>query len=423
MWSNWSGEQACVPAILARPGSTAEVVAEVQRAAAAGRVVRVAGAGHSFTDAVVTDGTLLSLDAMDRVLDADRASGRVRVQAGIRLGALSDRLAQLGLALENLGDINVQSLAGAIATGTHGTGAELPNISAQVEAVQLVAGDGTVHELDGGDDLLAARVSVGALGVITEVTLRCVPLFTLRGVDAPQPLGDVLDRLDTLPDESRHFEFFVFPHTDVALTRTNTVHEGPPAPDGPVRRYVEDVVLGNYGLGAATALARRRPRLVPRINRAVASSFSTRVRVDRADRIFASPRLVRFTEMELAYPRAAAREVIEEVLDVARRHPVDFPIEVRFVAGDDALLSPAGGRPTVYVAVHTSRGMPWEAFFRAVQAIGDRHDARPHWGKRHFLEAPQLRERYPEWERFQAVRARLDPEGVFTNAYVRRTLG
>ena len=423
MWSNWSGEQACVPAVLARPRSTAEVVAEVQRAAAAGRGVRVAGAGHSFTDAVVTDGTLLSLDVMDRVLDADRATGRVRVQAGIRLHALSDRLAELGLALENLGDINVQSLAGAISTGTHGTGAGLPNISAQVEAVQLVAGDGAVHELDGGDDLLAARVSVGALGVITEVTLRCVPSYTLRGVDAPQPLGEVLDRIETLPDEARHFEFFAFPHTDVALTRTNTIHDGPPQPDGPVRRYVEDVVLGNYGLGAATALARRRPQLVPRINRAVASSFSTKVRVDRADRIFSSPRLVRFTEMELAYPRAVAREVVEEVLDVARRHPVDFPIEVRFVAGDEALLSPAGGRATVYVAVHTSRGMPWEAFFRAVQAIGDRHGARPHWGKRHFLEAPQLRERYPEWERFQAARARLDPDGVFTNAYVRRTLG
>jgi len=423
VWRNWSGEQACIPAVLARPRSTAEVVSEVQRAAAAGRTVRVAGAGHSFTDAVLTDGTLLSLDEMDRIVDADRATGRVRVQAGIRIHALSDRLAELGLALENLGDVNVQSIAGAISTGTHGTGAKLPNISAQVEAIQLVAGDGTVHELDGGDELLAARVSVGALGVITEVTLRCVALFTLRGVDAPRPLDEVLDRLDALADEPRHFELFVFPHSDLALTRTNTVHDGPPEPEGRIRRYVDDVLLGNLAFGAALALGRRRPRLVPRINRTVAASFSTKVRVDRADRIFASPRLVRFTEMELAYPRSAAREVVERVLDAAKRHPVDFPIEVRFVAGDDALLSPAGGRPTVYVAAHTSRGTPWEAYFRAVQAIGDEHGARPHWGKRHFLGAAQLRERYPGWERFQAVRRRLDPDGVFTNGYVRRTLG
>jgi L-gulonolactone oxidase len=317
VWSNWSGEQACVPAVLARPRSTADVVAEVQRAAQAGRVVRVAGAGHSFTDAVITEGTLLSLDAMDAVLDADRATGRVRVQAGIRIHALSDRLAELGLALENLGDVNVQSIAGAISTGTHGTGAELPNISAAVEAVQLVAGDGTVHELDGGDELLAARVAVGALGVITEVTLRCVPLFTLRGLDEPRPLADVLDGLDELAGASRHFEFFVFPHTRVALTRTNDVVDGPPRPDGPVRRYVDDVLLGNHAFGAACDAGRRVPRAIPRINRAVASGFSRRERVDRADRIFASPRLVRFTEMELAYPREAAREVVERVLETA----------------------------------------------------------------------------------------------------------
>ena len=132
---------------------------------------------------------------------------------------------------------------------------------------------------------------------------------------------------------------------------------------------------------------------------------------------------MRFTEIELAYPRDVAREVVEEVLDVARRHPVDFPIEVRFVAGDDALLSPAAGRPTVYVAVHTSRGMPWEAFFRAVQAIGDRFDARPHWGKRHFHTAASLAPRYPEWDAFAAQRERFDPDGRFANAHVRRVLG
>lgn len=423
VWRNWSGEQACIPAVRARPASTADVVAEVRRAAQAGRTVRVAGAGHSFTDAVLTDGTLLSLDGMDRVLDADRASGRVRVQAGIRIGALSERLASLGLALENLGDIDVQSIAGAISTATHGTGAGLPNLSAQVEAVQLVAGDGTVHELDGGDELLAARVGVGALGVITEVTLRCVPAFTLRGVDAPRPLGEVLDALDDLASASRHFEFFAFPHTDVALTRTNAVVDGPPRPESRLRRYVDDVVLGNHAFGAATRLTRAVPRAIPRVNRLVASSSATRVRVDRADRVFASPRLVRFTEMELAYPREAAREVVEEVLDTARRFPVNFPIEVRFVAGDDALLSPAAGRPTAYVAVHNARGMPWEAFFRAVHDIGERHGARPHWGKRHFHTAASLAPRYPGWERFQAVRRRMDPDGRFTNAYVRRTLG
>jgi L-gulono-1,4-lactone dehydrogenase len=422
VWRNWSGEQACVPAVLPRPASTADVVREVERAAEAGRTVRVAGAGHSFTDAALTDGTLLSLDAMDRVLDADPATGRVRVQAGIRIHALSDALAQRGLALENLGDIDVQSIAGATATGTHGTGAKLRNISSQIEAVQLVTADGQVRELDGGDALRAARVSVGALGVVTELTLRTVPSYTLRGVDEPQPLADVLASLDERADASRHFELYVFPHSDVALTRTNEIVDEPPRPPKPARRWVEDVLFGNHGLRLHCELGRRFPERIPTLNRAVARAFTKRVRVDRADRIFASPRLVRFTEMEQAFPRASAREVIPEILATLERYPVVFPIEVRFVAGDDALLSPAGGRDTVYVAVHNFVGMPWEAPLRAVQAIGDRHGARPHWGKRHFHTTATLAPRYPEWEAFQRVRRQLDPHGRFANDYVRRTI-
>jgi L-gulono-1,4-lactone dehydrogenase len=422
VWRNWSGDQVCQPVRVERPGSTEDVVRVVQRAAAEGRVVRVAGAGHSFNDTVVTDGVLVSLDAMDRVLDADRSSGLVRVQAGIRLHALSDRLAEAGLGMENLGDINRQSLAGAVSTGTHGAGASLGNISSQVVAVQLVAGDGTVHELSEGDELRAARVALGALGVITEVTLRCVPLYALHGLDAGAPLSDVLDRLDELAGATRHFEFYVFPHTDIALTRTNEIVDEAPRPPGPGKRWAEDILFGNHALRAVCELAKRAPSRIPQINRAVARSFSKRVRVDRSDRIFSSPRLVRFTEMEQAFPREAAAEVIPEILATLERYPVVFPIEVRFVAPDDALISPAGGRETVYTAVHNFVGMPWEAPLRAVQAIGDRHAARPHWGKRHFHTAETLAPRYPEWETFQRIREQLDPDGRFANDYVGRTL-
>jgi L-gulonolactone oxidase len=290
-------------------------------------------------------------------------------------------------------------------------------------AAQLVDGRGVVHELDGGDELRAARVSLGALGVLTELTLQCVPAFTLRGVDAQAPLDQVLGSLDALADGARHFEFYVFPHTDVALTRTNEIVDAPPAPPSRAARFVEDIVLNNYALGVAVAAGRRAPRLIPPINRAIAGAFSARTRTDRADRIFASPRLVRFVEMEQAFPRAHARAVIEEILETTRRYPVNFPIEVRFVAGDDALLSPAAGRDTVYVAVHNARGLPWEPFFRAVAEIGDRYDARPHWGKRHFHTAESLAPRYPEWRRFAELRHRFDPAGRFANAHVRRVLG
>jgi L-gulono-1,4-lactone dehydrogenase len=422
-WRNWSGEQTCAPAELARPRSTEEVVAAVLRAREAGRVVRVSGAGHSFTDAVLTDGVLLSLDRMDRVVWADPGGRRVRVQAGISLHALSEALAGYGLALENMGDVDAQSLAGATATGTHGSGVELRNLSSAIEAVQLVGGDGTVHEIDEGDALLAARVSVGALGVVTEITLRCVPAYVMRGVDAPGQLDDVLDRLDELAASARHFEFYAFPHNDTVMTRTNEVVTAPARPPGPVHRWTEDVLLTNHGLRLACEVAKRRPGWIPAISGLMTSALDERVRVDRSDRIFVSPRLVRFTEMEQAFPREAAAAAMRKVMQAIRRHPVIFPVELRFVAPDDALLSPAGGRETVYIAVHNFVGMPWEAYFREVAAIGAEHGARPHWGKRHFHTAETLKPLYPGWDRFQAVRARLDPEGRFTNAYVRRVLG
>jgi L-gulono-1,4-lactone dehydrogenase len=423
VWRNWAGDQSCLPAAVERPASTAEVVAAVERAVAAGHHVRAAGSGHSFTGAALTDGTLVLPSRLDRLLDADPATGLVRVQAGITLHALSERLAPLGLAFENLGDIDAQTLAGALATGTHGTGATLPNLSAGVVAMQLVSAAGEVREVDGGDLLRAARVSVGALGIVTEITLRCVPAFTLRGVDAKAPLDEVLATLDERAAGHRHFELYVFPHARTALTRTNDVFDEAARPRGRGRAYAEDVLLTNHALRAVCLAGRAVPRAIPALNRFATSAAGSSVRVDRSDRIFATRRLVRFTEMEYALPRAALVEALPAIKAQAERHPVNFPIEVRFVAGDDALLSPAFGRDTAYVAVHAFRGMPWEPYFRAVEAIADAHGGRPHWGKRHFQSAATLGPRYPEWEAFQAARAHLDPGGVFTNAYTDRIFG
>jgi len=423
MWSNWAGDQRCEPAAVERPSGVGEVAGAVERAVAAGRGVRVAGSGHSFTAAVLTDGALLSLDRMGALLDADPSSGLVRVEAGIRLHALSRALAEHGLAMPNLGDIDEQSVAGAISTATHGTGAQLPNVSAQVRALRLVTARGTVVDVDGGEDLLAARVAVGALGVVTEVTLQAVPAFTLRGVDAPAALAEVLDGLDERVDTHRHFEFFVFPHADSALTRTNDVVDEPAHPRPQWRAWVDDILLANRAFELACVIGRAFPRAIPSLNRLVTRLSGTSTRVDRSDRIFASPRLVRFTEMEYALPRAVAADAVRAIKATAERYAINFPIEVRFVAPDDALLSPAHQRETVYIAVHAFKGMAWEPYFRAVEAVADEHGGRPHWGKRHFQIAATLAPRYPEWERFAAVRARFDPDGVFSNAYTDRVLG
>lgn len=427
-WRNWAGDQVCRPAAIEYPADAAEVARAIERSRAAGRTVRVAGAGHSFTDAVATDGTLLRLDRMRAVLDVDRSSGLVRTQAGATLRELSDEMYEHGLAFENLGDVDVQSIAGATATGTHGTGARLPNLSAALREIELVTAGGetiTVSEADDPAAWRAARVSVGALGVVTAVTLQAVPAFTLDGVDSAAPLDEVLDALDERGAENDHFELYAFPYTSVALTRTNNRVDRPPAPPSRPRAWIDDVLLRNYVFGLACAAGRRAPRLIPQLNRVLARAAGTSRRVDRSYRVFASPRLVRFTEMEYAIPREHTAEAVRAVLAMvkARGLAVPFPIEVRLVAPDDAFLSPAGGRETGYVAVHMYRGMEWEPYFRAVEEIMDGYGGRPHWGKRHFQTAETLAPRYADWERFAAVRRRLDPDGLFANDYVRRVLG
>src|SRR4051794_36775092 len=270
MWSNWSRGQSCAPAEHVRPASRAELSEAVAR----GRAVRVVGAGHSFSGLVPTDGTLLSLERLDRVLDVDRGSRLVRAEAGIRLHRLVRELHVHGLALPNLGDIDAQSLAGALVTGTHGTGAKLGNLASSVEAMELVLADGSELTVDGGDELRAARVSLGAVGVVAAVTLRCVPSFRLHAVDAPMPLEEVLDSLDEHVDGNDHFELFTFPHSPVALTRTNNRTDASPAPRRPRRDWVQDVALDNHVFGLLNRVARRVPKAIPALNRLAGGAAS-----------------------------------------------------------------------------------------------------------------------------------------------------
>jgi L-gulonolactone oxidase len=427
-WRNWAGDQRCEPAAWERPATIEQLCACVQRAADSGRQVRVVGSGHSFSDIACTDGALVSLERMTRVLGVDRESGLVRAQAGITISELSRAVHEHGLALENVGDIDVQTIAGAISTATHGTGARLRNLAAQAHELTLVLADGTTLACSAQADpelWRAARVGLGVLGAIAEVTLRCVPAFTLRGVDAPAPLYEVLERFEELALSNDHFEFFVFPHCDVALTRTNNRTEDPPRPPGRLSAYANDVLLTNRAFELFCRAGRRFPAQIPRLNRIVTALAGRRERVDSSAAIFASPRLVRFTEMEYSVPREHTATAVRRVLEVIEQcgFAVPFPIEARTVAADDAFLSTACGRDSGFVAVHMYTGMQWEPYFRAVETIMDELGGRPHWGKRHFQSAATLRERYPDWQRFQSARARLDPEGCFANDWSDRVLG
>jgi L-gulonolactone oxidase len=405
-----------------------ELVDALAFARRAGQTVRVAGSGHSFSALVPTDGTLISLEHMNRVLDVDTATGLVQVEAGITIRELNRVLDACGLAFENLGDIDQQTLAGAIATGTHGTGLLLRNLSSQIHSLELMRADGTAVKLFADTDpeaWRAARLSLGALGVITKVTLRTVPQFRLLGIERQQPLEETLHRLDELSREHDHLDLYWFPYADDAFLRLGDRTDLPITQRSGAQRYFEDVLLVNHALSGISRVGRRFPSQIPRLNRVVTRLAGSSRRIDRSHEIFVSPRLVRFTEMEYAIPREHGVDAIRAVREgiTTMGLPINFPIEVRFVAGDDAMLSPAYGRDTCYIAVHVFDRMEFESYFRMVEEIMDGFDGRPHWGKRHRQTATTLRERYPEWERFQAVRSRFDPKGLFTNAEIERVLG
>ncbi|QBS40822.1 D-arabinono-1,4-lactone oxidase [Nocardia sp. CS682] len=425
-WVNWAGDQQCAPATIATPRTADEVAELLGRAGDAGQTVRVAGAGHSFTDAVLTDGVLLDLRNLNRVLDVDAATGRVRVEAGITLNAASNALHEHGLAFPNLGDIDVQTVAGATATATHGTGGALQNLSAALHSIELMLADGSRVELNAETDpegWRAARVSVGALGVVTAATLQLVPSFVLEGIERPVPVEDVLADLDSHIDTNDHFEFYMFAHSPVAMTKRNNAVELAEQPRGKAVDWFADMLMSNYTFDALCKLGRWQPRLVPLIHRGAAYAGSYRRQVDRSYRVFASPRLIRFTEMEYAIPREHSAAAIREIKELSTRFDTPMPIEVRWVAPDDAFLSPATGRDTCYIAVHQYRGMAYEPYFRACEAVFDKYNGRPHWGKRHFQTADTLRGRYPDWDRFAEVRRRFDPKGRFSNGYLDRVLG
>jgi FAD/FMN-containing dehydrogenase len=316
-WTNWGRCASAEPAAIAYPRSTAEVADLVRSAAASGQHVKAVGAGHSFTPIAVTDGVLLHLDHIAGVQHVDRATGQVTVGAGMRLHDLNPALHALGLALPNMGDVDPQSMAGATSTGTHGTGARLQGIAGAIVGLEIVTGDGSVVTVTPDDkDLFgAARVGLGALGIVTSLTFACVPSFLLHAREEPMLLPDVVEQLDTLVDDNDHFEFYWFPHTDRALVkRNNRVLEGTERkPLSKARFLLDDEVLSNGLFEVVNRIATHQRRWVPKLNAISGRALSPREYTDWSYEVFVSPRRVRFREMEYAVPRAALPDVLREV--------------------------------------------------------------------------------------------------------------
>jgi len=429
-WENWAGTATADPARRYWP-RTAEAIADaVKDAASAGLTVRALGSGHSFTPAAATAGAALDLSGWTGVISADAESGLVTVRSGTTIRQLNAALDALGLAMPNLGDIDAQTISGAISTGTHGTGARLGGIATAVAGLELVLADGSIVSCSARErpDLFtAARVSVGALGVLSTVTLSCVPAFDLDADEQPILLSEVLARFGEFAARNDHFEFYWFPYGKNALVKRNNRVKGTNAsPRLPAwRRFYEYELMENAAFGALCRTGRAVPRLIKPLNRLAAATLSKRAYSAPSHEVFVTPRRVRFVESEYAVPRESVLDVLAELRAAVPRlaDPVMFPVEVRVAAADDIWLSTAYGRDTAYVAIHQYVGLPYQEYFAAFESIATAAGGRPHWGKMHTLDAQRLGERYPRFTDFLRVREETDPDRRFANPYLEQVFG
>lgn len=389
-WRNWSGSLRFTPREVATPGDEEAVRALIERACQTSTKIRPVGSGHSSSPLVRTDDILVSLARQPRTVQRHNESRLATVSGGMPLGELGESLYEAGLAMDNLGDVDVQSIAGATATGTHGTGVRFGNLSTQVAGARLVTGTGELLEISeerNADLLPAARLSLGVLGVVTRLTLRLGPIYQLRRRNWCSSIAWTLDHLHELQRQNRNMDFYWYPRTDTTQIRTlNRQGEEPEfTPAGEPR----------------TAETGPSHRTIPR------------------------HRDLRFDEIEYAIPseafHACFAEIRRRVLD-RHRTGVAWRVLVRTIAEDDIWLSNAHGRPTTTIACLQNNSLPHQEYFDDVEAVFRQHDGRPHWGKKHSLTARDLRPLYPQWERFQDLRRRLDPDDVFLTPDLARLL-
>ncbi|KRE90742.1 FAD-binding oxidoreductase [Paenibacillus sp. Soil766] len=427
IWSNWSGIVQATPQTVLYPDSIVAVVDAVLRCRREGRRLRIDGTGHSFTPIAASDDVLMTLDQMQGLIRVDTEERTATVWAGTKLKLLGELLFAKGLAQENLGDIDVQSIAGAISTGTHGTGQRFGNMAAQVVGLTMVTGTGKVITCTTAthpDLFKAMQVSLGALGIIVQVTLRLQPAYKMKYESKRMPLKQCLQELPEITNGHRHFEFYWFPYADPCqLKFKNSTDQS--VTSRKVRDYIGDVLLENTVFGLLSELCRKVPKLSPTVSRISASQVPVGSKVDYSHRLFATQRLVRFNEMEYNLPAEAMPTVIEEMREkmAQGKYHVHFPIECRYAKGDDICLSPAFGRYSSYIAVHMYKGMPHEDYFGAMEEIFLKHGGRPHWGKMHSLRSAELAERYPMWQSFCRTREELDPDGIMLNGYLDKIFG
>jgi L-gulono-1,4-lactone dehydrogenase len=429
-WTNWCRNVTAAPSEVVHPENVEQLAQLITAASQGGRPVKPVGAGHSFNSIAAADGVQICLDRLTGLSHVDHSAGLVTVRGGTTLAELNVLLAAEGLALENLGDIDRQTITGAISTGTHGTGARYGGLAAQVRQLMIITADGAqlrCSETEHPDIYAASRIGLGALGVITEVTFQCMPAFGLHAIEGPSRLDEILEGFDAMITENDHVDIHWFPHTDRALTkRNNRVPQDQVGNPLPRWRYLlDDEILSNALWEGLNRLAWLRPSLVPTINQISARSLAAREFTDTSYAVFASPRRVRFKECEYAIPREAVVPVLRALRAWIDDHDerISIPVQVRVAAADDIWLSTAYQRETGYIAVHHYFKVDHRRYFAAFESMVAEHQGRPHWGKLHTLKTDQLRTLYPRFDHFIRIRDRVDPGRTFDNAYLRSVIG
>jgi FAD-linked oxidoreductase len=410
-WSNWSGSVRAATTVQ-RPRTEDALAALVQKA----RTVRPTGAGHSFMPLCATDDAIVSLEDMEGELRVAPDRKTARIPAGWSIKRLTEALWAEGLALANQGDVNPQSLAGAMATGTHGTGRELGSLATFARGFRVVGADGSARWCDATTDpdlFEAQRLSLGMFGIATEIECEVVPAFHLAERIEKRPWSEVRERFFELAGELRHVEFWLFPHADSVILKT--LERCEPCDPPPSTTDMEETAFRRLlNVGALV------PPLVPLLQRTMMRTDMSGHRRGPAHAIFPSDRTIPFEEMEYEMPQAAGLDTLDEVVRWirAKRLPVSFPFEFRLVAADDIWMSPMNAGPVAAISMHQYAKMPWRKLFSDAEAIFRAHGGRPHWAKRHTLTRADVDALYPMAERYRDVRRAVDPDGKFLNPHL-----
>ena len=427
LWSNWSGTVQCQTECLFYPSTEEELVEIVLKAAQEGRTIRVMGEGHSFSPLLETEVYIVSLRHLSGLVALDKEASTATAWAGMSIKDCNQALYEEGMAMINLGDIDVQSLAGATATGTHGTGTAFGNLSSEIVGFRLLTADGQLLNCSKEENPIifaAGRISLGALGIITQLTFNVIPAYKLEYTSTAGLFEETMSKIEQYNQENRNFEYYYFPYSDTLQLKISNITDKPVKHNATLS-YLNDVVMENGVFGMVTKLGSKLPKLKKFISRSIANAVPERTIINYSHKVYATVRQVRFKEMEYNIPRehfdACMREVKAAI--EGETYFVFFPVECRFVKGDDCWLSPAYERDSAYIAIHTLPNMPHEPYFSDMEAIFKKYQGRPHWCKMHNRTATDLAPVYEKWEDFLALRERLDPQGLFLNPYLKQLFG